>query len=85
MTQKTFQQHKNWLLRALPEPEWIPDRWTTAVHKETGKPVLVVTQPIEPEEIYELPEDAEQRPMYCNVLLGEELLENIDLVELRPA
>ena len=76
------QQHRNWLLRALPEPEWIPDRWTTVLHKESGRRALVLTQPQSPTEILELPEGLDTRPTTCKILLGKEIIDEIDVTEL---
>ena len=76
------QQHKNWLLRALPEPEWIPNQWDTVIHTESGRKALVMTQPKSPKEIFELPEGMDTRPTVCQILLGRELIDEIDVTKL---
>jgi len=76
------QQHKNWLLRALPTPEWIPNRWDVVLHKESGRRALVLSQPTSPTEIFELPENMFTRPTVCSILLGKVIIDKIDVTAL---
>jgi hypothetical protein len=87
----TIQNNRNWLLRMLPQPTWTPNQWDTVIfvdqnNKKNKQNALVMTNPIPPNNISDLSEieSLTQKPMLCTIMLGEKILENTDIVNLRP-
>ena len=63
-------------------PEWIPARWDVVLHIPSNRRALVMTSPASPKEIIELPEGLDVRPVLCKILLGSEIVEEIDVSTL---
>ncbi len=75
--------NKQWLLKAFPRPQFVPNPFDTVIHAESGKRALVLTTPSDPEEIAELPKGQKTRPCVCSILLGEDIIEEIDVSHLQ--
>lgn len=75
--------NRQWLLKAFPAPEFVPSRLDVVIHMESGRRALVLTEPCDPEQVDELPEDQDTRPCVCNILLGEDVIEGIDVSRLQ--
>jgi hypothetical protein len=75
--------NKLWLLNALPAPAFIPKRMDVVFYIDAGRRALVVTNPRDPDELFELNDDIETRPCICDLLVGEEIVKNVDVSRLR--
>lgn len=71
-------------LNAFPRPEFVPNVFDVVRHIQTGRTVLVITNPKDPEhiDINEMA-DVTTRPCVCDILLGEETVSNVDVTYLQ--
>jgi len=81
----SIQNNKNWLLRSLPPATWIPSQWDTVnlVKSRKSRPALILTKPVEPKDVKDVSK-LKQRPYICDVLLGEDIIKDVDISEMKP-
>ena len=87
MTTSPARSHNTglFMLKAFPMPDWIPEIYTTVLHRPTGRHALVVSTARDPEtfDITTHPVEQQARPCICTIMLGE-VEQDVDVFLLEP-
>lgn len=78
---------KPWLLKAFPVASFIPKRHAIVEHIPSGNRALILTDPTDPEELEDFDlssTDIATRPCTCTILLGEDIIYDVDVSQLCP-
>lgn len=69
-----------------PDPIFRPSVNEVVYYTVAGRNALVISEPSDPDpetfNFDELPEDQFTRPCYCTIMVGEDIIENVDVSKL---
>lgn len=72
------------MFKAFPLPDFIPEVFEVVTYTKADQAALVITKPCDPPEAdMSSLLDRETRPCICDIMLGETVIKNVDVSELR--